>query len=414
MTTPIEPGPWSFLESAGKALGAYGDLRHQRAVERIARDRQTIMDAIMMRQQFQDPNATNAPGVAEAARRLGLQLPTRTTASEQQNELVSGILDRYSMPDIQVDFPTLGAPEVNTHLAVPRVNDEERRIAGLPSQASLAVERNQLRQATSQAPLVAGTAVAGQETERQPAIDAATDEVVLSWWADNGQRLPTTAQAFELGQRNARVQRLGNVITKDSYARAIRRISDMDEQRRIQLAAPLNRGVGTQDDLLGRITAQINAIQVQRDELVNTIPGMVSSVSLMRLRNPNLSHEERAQIMNDPTIRQIYEFDNQIATLKSQFNTEWARLRPGQRPPQTGSTGATSAHAPTGTTPTPAPASGIDHNAEVVAEYRRQVLGNPRKFGTSQVSSPSQVGQRRKLMNDIRRLRNLPPLPASQ
>jgi hypothetical protein len=274
MTIPIEPGPFSFLAGAGRALGAYADAKEKKRQTQLKEDRDVLNQMLDLRSKgLLEPDAFGSPQAEELYRRLGI-VPVSTTPTSGE-----------SIEQGRRSYLSQIAPS----LAAGQPTDEGRAVLGLPQRgltqkvdaeiagSIAAVPQSQLKgaEATAALPDAGTTILAGQQGSQDKTFNEVADRVVEALYAKT-KKLPTASEAKSVGLSDERAKVFGEKISEPYYGQAIERLRAKladESTKRLNATSRAQGAAGTGlDDLLKihqgqqtRITAELNALEKPSD-----------------------------------------------------------------------------------------------------------------------------------------------------
>jgi hypothetical protein len=274
MTIPITPGPFSFLQGAGEALGAYGAEKEKRREQTVKEAQDVLNQMIKLRQlEFIGPEQFGSPQAMNVYRTLGI-MPPEGPPQATVGELTHGGQAQY----IQQILPSLRAPggppeETRLALNLPGKGAEEAAQARI-AQNVAAVPQAQVAGATAQGQLPSAgvSAMAGQQQDQDKQYNDMADRMVYAMMTREGRLPKNGEEAYALAQGDPRFTPFKDAITQPYFDAAIERL------RQKQFALETERtganaryagatGMGA-DDLYRiaqgnqtRITAEMNSLK---------------------------------------------------------------------------------------------------------------------------------------------------------
>ncbi len=341
MTIPIEPGPFSFLASAGQALGRYAEEKEKKRQTALKEDRDILNQMLDLRQRgLLEPQAFESPQAVELYRRLGIVPVSGQPTSAESIE--SGRRSYLS--------------QIAPSLSGGQPSDEARQVFGLPERGLTqkieagiagniaAVPQAQVAgaQATAALPEAGTTVLASQQGEQDKTFNDIADRVVGALYAKN-KKLPSASEAFAVGQTDERGRVFGPRISEPYYGAAVDRLRAKlaaEEIARLGARARLAGASGTGlDDLLRvhqgqqtRITAELNALEKPSDN-DNT---MAALAQMMRAKGKPVSPLfQAAETRVSEYKRRRSELEQQMQQTREQLDRMLGTSlqAPGQTPP---------------------------------------------------------------------------------
>ncbi len=285
MTIPIQPGPFSFLEDVGGALGEVGQLREKRRQQQVKEATDVLNQMIELRQKgFLQPDAFASPQAMNVYKTLGIMPTSNQPTSGEQVEAMKGqYLRDVQAPQIPV--PSLGGGAPAMVSPADRYSDEMRAIMGAPSRAltpkteaeiagaQAAVPQAQLAgvQAQAQIPGAPLTAQTGQVGQQQKPVEAITDDWITGQYAVTKKLPASGADAYAAALADPRISEIAKQVGQRPFDAAIERLRQRLyalATERTAAAARYKGAAGTGIDDIAkiyqaqqtRLTAELNAL----------------------------------------------------------------------------------------------------------------------------------------------------------
>lgn len=381
MTIPIEPGPFTFIERAGEALGRIGQVREERRRTALDEAQEKAKQMLALRAAgLMTPKQFQSPEVQSLFQAAGFgPVSSDPTSGEQleyaKRDFLPTILGAQGNEDEKRAL--FGAPERGLTQQV------DARIAG----ARAAVPKAQLEGATASAalPEAGATVVAGQQGTQDEVFNGIADRVVETLYAGT-KRLPTPEEAFTAGLSDERAKAHGERINKQYYGAAIARLRAKLEAEKTARLNATSRAAGAAgtglDDLLKihrdqqtRITAEMNALPKPSE----------SDFRLADLAKQNRQKGKPVPQIIAGAEQRVDQYNQRYAELQQQMN----QVR-GQLDRMLGNNLNTPGSTPPGTT-------GAPEKRAAAAEYEARVRG---------ITDPA---QRKRIADEIAKKYNIAP-----
>src|ERR1043166_791553 len=252
MTIPISPGPFSFLASAGQALGgaaqAITEEREKRLKQSAAQLKQ-MMDLSIAGH----PQDWQSPTAMRLYKELGIS-PQRPSPGEKVAEIQNRFLAPSEAPGMTLPISQIapGLRDVQTQPTGNFIPARQLMAAGLPTPSAQAEEQLKTTIAQRQTAAATGgtpgqvaavtkvptaeTATAGEATAQEPVLNDVADRMVQGLFIKR-HHLPTAQEAQTAAATDVRGAAFGPLLTQQHFGAAIerqRRILEAEEAKRIE------------------------------------------------------------------------------------------------------------------------------------------------------------------------------------
>jgi hypothetical protein len=326
MTVPITPGPFSFLGTAGQAVGGYLSGREDFRQRRRAEALQGVTMLLDMREKgLLPPEQFGHPEVLSLFQDAGISPPSaQATPDEQLRAMKGQYLESLNQPAQPINFPLEslgGVPAAQPVMLKPsdRFTTEQRALIGAPTQGALAKERLDLATTSAQIPEAAPTAVAAQQTDQDKTFNEIADRVVEDLYTRNGgKKLPTVEEALAVGLRHPRSKVFGGRIDETYYGQAIERLRAKlsgEDISRLSASQRYSYGLGGQPIDYKLVNSMNDMVKIADAKLKTFTEGSTGSVfSMIKLNNPKYA--------NDPQVaqyRRIQEYSGRLTEARDKY-----------------------------------------------------------------------------------------------
>ena len=341
MTVPIMPGPFSFLATAGQALGQIHEekQKEQDKQRKIAQDKLNQMITLRA-SKLLDPSAFSSAPAMELYRILDiLPISDKPTVGEQVTNIQERFLQPDQTSDIKIPLSTMGLGSDVTAQNVPvakpttgprSVTDAERMVAKLPTRSSLAAE-NLAAGAGAQAEAAKVAAVRDEysDTMASRAVDDAITKMGGDFGKIGSEKLPMLAElAWQTVQSDLKSQgfNVEESITRSFVGAQIAERWRKNELLNVQRQNAANGIQGTNNALYRVLQNQAAQVQDQLDTHLKTPPDIIKTIGhtkYISLMSEAKTDADKIKIMSDPK----YSYYRESYAAVELFNSTTDRLQ---------------------------------------------------------------------------------------